>query len=148
MSQRELVYKWVCHHLSKELGETIDETNSNLKALLEKFPDVRKEIHCSVYYALKYGYPLKCVPDNLISYTEGLINNWLRKDLRLNGGERYCPTRGRPLSTERGDILAPRPESESESEPTRECTCKHSLLIKGCECGAIKKHDPNKGWYS
>lgn len=91
--------------------------------------------------------------DDLKSYIKGLLNNWLRKDTRLNGGRSYTPSRGRPLSKAQGDIVY---------SPTLSIANEFPLIDKDpfmgrlgeeprlkseiCDCGA--KHTSNSNYHT
>lgn len=53
----------------------------------------KREVHGKVFIAFKTGVTTKSSGGtddaSLLKYIPGLVNNWVRKDLRLNGGVKY-----------------------------------------------------------
>lgn len=84
LSQREGVYQVVCKYIevannSCEIG---DMKPTIVSELCEMF--INEEITMSEKAREKYSNP-----KDLRGYVGGLVNNWLRKDTRLNGGDKY-----------------------------------------------------------
>jgi hypothetical protein len=81
MNQRTAVFT-VVSSVCKVNGTKVEPTKEQLKV-----------IHDQVFKAFKSGdvdYKGGIPNDEkLIKYIPGLVNNWLRKDLRLNGGTEY-----------------------------------------------------------
>jgi hypothetical protein len=53
----------------------------------------KRAVHGKVFLAFKTGLTVKSSggqdDESLLKYIPGLVNNWVRKDLRLNGGVKY-----------------------------------------------------------
>ena len=98
MKQRDAVYNAVVNVL--EENEIEFEEGTNVTAHL-----TTKELRASVHSIVTEGFTSGSIefadtPSNqaklddpalLSSYVSGLISNWFRKDLRLNGGVKYTP---------------------------------------------------------
>jgi uncharacterized protein with PIN domain len=88
MSQREAVYAAVVAVLGREpKGEKVQDilTSDQLKQVhaivVQAFVDRKVELKDSATKPRTTEYITKYVP--------GLVNNWLRKDINLNGGAKY-----------------------------------------------------------
>ena len=101
MTQKECVYERVCEvarqfnmPVDTELGEKIRQNRLLMRTLRymveEDFEQDR------VKYLVKV--------DDWSNYVKGLVNNWLVKDRRI-APPYEAVSRGRPLSTDQGDIL-------------------------------------------
>jgi hypothetical protein len=57
--------------------------------------ETKQKVHAIVFAAFKSGAVAKNSGGNddasLLKYVPGLVNNWVRKDSRLNGGVKYIP---------------------------------------------------------
>lgn len=55
----------------------------------------KKAVHDIIFTAFRSGLCVKSSggqsDEDLLKYIPGLTNNWVRKDLRLNGGAKYVP---------------------------------------------------------
>lgn len=86
MTQGEAVYSAVIQVVGEPNGKVLDYITD----------EETKQVEAVVFSMFKSG---ECShsknPDDvaLMKYIPGLVNNWLRKDLRLNGGSEYVPKR-------------------------------------------------------
>lgn len=86
MTQGEAVFQAVLQVVGEPRGKVLDYIT----------PEETKQVEAVVFSMFKSG---ECShsknPDDttLMKYIPGLVNNWLRKDLRLNGGTEYQPKR-------------------------------------------------------
>ena len=81
MNQREAVYSAVVAVIGEVSGKvelTKEQKDEVHSLLLEQFSSGGVEIKGSR------------TPEYFKKYIPGLVNNWLRKDTRLNGGEKYA----------------------------------------------------------
>jgi hypothetical protein len=57
--------------------------------------ETKQKVHAIVFAAFKSGSVAKNSGGTddaaLLKYIPGLVNNWVRKDLRMNGGVKYAP---------------------------------------------------------
>lgn len=103
-SQKEAVYRATQvvlkrHHLEFEDGQDIRE------AMGKDRGELRREIRDLVFEAMQAGrVNFGDRPSNedrrtndaeMMRYATSLVSNWFRKDKRLNGGQRYVPSRSR-----------------------------------------------------
>jgi hypothetical protein len=82
ITQGEAVYQAVLITVGEPRGKVLDYITDAQK----------KEVHDAVYRMFKDGVTVHArnPPDEeLRKYIPGLVNNWMRKDLRLNGGSPY-----------------------------------------------------------
>lgn len=81
ISQGEAVFQAVNEMLNGEINGKVELTKAQLE-----------EVYARVFLLFKTGQTIhKSNPDEatLLKYIPGLVNNWLRKDKRLNGGVKY-----------------------------------------------------------
>lgn len=119
-SQKEAVYEAV-----------IDATNLqgynqqaiNYRNLVDNDPSLKKDIYRRVkdmFDAGETGFKsanaITNNPKSLDPYIRGLVNNWLRKDVRLNGGQLYTA----------------KPQQEVQEVQQ----------VQACECGAVHTSNP------
>lgn len=85
-SQRQSVYTAVCSILGENFFGTAELTKEQRKEVIGIVTDsiVAKETEFSDKAREKY-----LTRDDVKGYVNGLVNNWLRKDIRLNGGDKY-----------------------------------------------------------
>jgi hypothetical protein len=82
ITQGEAVYQAVCSVLeNSELNEKVELNDSETKRVADLVFTMFKTGVCQ-----HKGNPSD---EALRKYIPGLVNNWLRKDLRLNGGSKY-----------------------------------------------------------
>lgn len=86
MSQKEAVYNAVKSLKSFDDGESVTLSKDEKANIVE--------IVCAAFdageAALSDNARAKFdTPEKLRSYTSGMVNNWMRKDTRLNGGSKY-----------------------------------------------------------
>ena len=85
LSQKEAVFNAVINVMGDHEGEytpSKDERNSIISIVTESF--MAGEVSFSEEAQAKYDSA-----DKVKTYVGGLVNNWLRKDKRLNGGIKY-----------------------------------------------------------
>ncbi len=88
MTQGDVVFQAVVAVFGVEgkLNEAVPET----KAWTE---EQKRAVHGRVFLSFKTGETVKSSGGtddaSLLKYIPGLVNNWVRKDLRLNGGVKY-----------------------------------------------------------
>lgn len=80
-------------------GEAVFQAVSEVFDVSEKVPSTtewtsaqKEKVHALVFQAFKTGLTIhKSNPDDaaLLKYIPGLVNNWVRKDKRLNGNTTY-----------------------------------------------------------
>lgn len=81
MTQGEAVFRAVCAVLGETPSGRVELTDEQLSAVEQ-----------NVFMSFKNGETVHSKGANdagLKKYVPGLVNNWLRKDLRLNGGTKY-----------------------------------------------------------
>jgi hypothetical protein len=85
MSQKEGVFSAIVE-LFNFTGGKFDATKEQRKEIIEVVTDgiVNGNIEFSAEAKAKYK-----TRDEVKGYTNGMVSNWLRKDTRLNGGEKY-----------------------------------------------------------
>lgn len=87
-SQKQSVFVAVCQTLNLELGFSgkVELTKEQRKQVIEMVTDSIQagETEFSAEAKVKYA-----TRDDVKGYVNGMVSNWLRKDLRLNGGEKY-----------------------------------------------------------
>jgi len=133
-SQKEIVYDIVTDYMSIHYPSW-SIMSQPVKDILN--PVDKRQIIDEIYNILSSptSIPVRIPLSALRSYCVGLMNNWMRKDIRLNGNTPYRPAGLRPSNGR--DILyspdSPRPESVPRSVVTKELTC---------ECGAIHTSNP------
>lgn len=87
LTQKEVVFNAVKSIVGSEFQEGMD-----CGAWFKQRPDAKKQLHSAVMEAFANGEcELKNAQKDLGVYVTGLINNHLRKDTRINGGEKYVP---------------------------------------------------------
>ena len=79
MTQGEAVYQAVC---------TVLENNS-INEKIELNPTEKKAVYAHVHSYFESSQVAYSGTAPLSKYVPGLVNNWLRKDTRLNGGGKY-----------------------------------------------------------
>lgn len=88
MTQGDVVFQAVVAVFGTDgkLTEAVPETKAWTEAQ-------KREVHDRVFMAFKTGVTVKSSGGtddaSLLKYIPGLVNNWVRKDLRLNGGVKY-----------------------------------------------------------
>lgn len=88
MTQGDVVFQAVVDVFGADgkLTEAVPETKTWTDAQ-------KREVHGKVFIAFKTGVTTKASGGtddaSLLKYIPGLVNNWVRKDLRLNGGVKY-----------------------------------------------------------
>ena len=86
MSQKEAVYSAIKSIKSFDDGEQVsltkDEKANVVQIVAESLSN--GDAVLSEKARAKFDTDVK-----LIKYTSGMVNNWLRKDIRLNGGDKY-----------------------------------------------------------
>lgn len=88
MTQGDVVFQAVVAVFGTDgkLTEAVPETKAWTEAQ-------KREVHDRVFMAFKTGVTTKSSGGtddaSLLKYIPGLVNNWVRKDLRLNGGVKY-----------------------------------------------------------
>lgn len=84
ITQGEAVFQAVREVLDvEELNEKVNLTEAQLN-----------EVHGAVYFMFLNGVTVhrgNPSEEQLKKYIPGLVNNWIRKDKRLNGGQKYEP---------------------------------------------------------
>lgn len=81
MTQGEAVYNAVCEVLGEKPTGKVELSDAQLLAVEQR-----------VFLSFKNGETVHSKnpsDEALLKYIPGLVNNWLRKDLRLNGGSPY-----------------------------------------------------------
>lgn len=91
LSQRESVFMAVCEVLGQEcesFGEKVSLNNEQKKQVTKIVTDAicGDAVDFSDNAKAKYSTPLL-----VEGYVRGMVNNWLTKDTRLNGGSPYTP---------------------------------------------------------
>jgi hypothetical protein len=89
LNQKEGVYTAIVNVLGFEPnGETVVLTDTQRKEVKEIITQgfLNDEIQMTSDAKAKYAEH-----DKMYAYVGGLLNNWLRKDTRLNGGDKYQP---------------------------------------------------------
>lgn len=89
LNQKEGTYKVIVAVLGYEPnGEQVQLTDGQRKEVIETVADqfLAGEIQMTADARAKHD-----TREKMIIYSRGLVNNWLRKDTRLNGGDKYQP---------------------------------------------------------
>jgi hypothetical protein len=87
ISQKESVFLAVCEVLGVEgFDITVKLDKEQTKKVVEIVTSAIADggVEFSAEAQAKY-----CTKELIMSYTRGMVNNWLRKDTRLNGGSKY-----------------------------------------------------------
>ena len=91
MNQKECVFGAVAAYLEEnnrlyelDSKQPIQLSKTDKSTIVSMVCAARSEMELSSEADQKYDTPQK-----FKTYANGLVNNWLRKDTRLNGGERY-----------------------------------------------------------
>ena len=86
MKQREAVYDAVGSVQEFDDGDRVELTNDERAEVVAKIVGWIEDGSCdfSVDAQAKHN-----TTEKKTSYVRGLVSNWLRKDLRMNGGEKY-----------------------------------------------------------
>ena len=85
MTQGEAVFQAVCEVIGGEPDGKVELREDELKA-----------VHAAVFSFFKTGattHSKSPTDEQLLKYIPGLVNNWMRKDKRLNGGSQYVAKR-------------------------------------------------------
>jgi hypothetical protein len=80
-TQGEAVFQAVCEVIGGEPGGKVELREDELK-----------KVHALVFSFFKTGatsHSKNPTDEQLLKYIPGLVNNWVRKDPRLNGGTKY-----------------------------------------------------------
>lgn len=84
-TQKEVVFAAVTSIIGAEFSEGMDAG-----AYFKSHPEAKKELQATVVAAFANGEcEIKSPQENMNTYCSGLISNHLRKDTRINGGEKY-----------------------------------------------------------
>ena len=97
MSQKEVVYQVICGFIkdqSLKFDGKVELTKSQKLSVVGIMVELTQQGSVEIKSDKESGNPHK--------YWVGCVNNWLRKDIRLNGGEKYKPTykKGSRVSSE------------------------------------------------
>ena len=85
MTQKEAVFQAVTKIIGSEFKEGMD-----CGAWFKARPEAKAELQAAVLEAFNSGAcEIKSAQENMNTYVQGLISNHLRKDIRINGGEKY-----------------------------------------------------------
>ncbi len=87
MSQKQSVFVAVCTVLNEQgINRKVELTKDQRKQVIEIVTEsiVANETEFSAEAKVKYS-----TKDDVKGYVNGMVSNWLRKDLRLNGGSKY-----------------------------------------------------------
>lgn len=72
--------------------QAVNEVVGGVEGKVELSDSQLDQVHQLVFQMFKSGatsHSKNPSDEQLLKYIPGLVNNWLRKDLRLNGGEKY-----------------------------------------------------------
>lgn len=87
MNQKEAVFSAVTKVLGKDFKEGMD-----CAVFFKAQPELKKELIATLESSLNSGnWEIKNAQKNITSYIVGLVANYFRKDIRLNGGQAYAP---------------------------------------------------------
>jgi len=139
-SQKEIVYEAV-QWLDKQ--RLLDDKLDFSKPIREQISNEEKQaVARYVENAFRCGTTGFSSPSHnwtefdLHKYVVGLTNNWLRKDIRLNGGQAYTTQQRRRLQREFHRV--------DDALDSLESTVKAGLkAAKICQCGAKHTNFPN-----
>lgn len=87
MSQKQSVFVAVCSVLNESnINRKVDLTKDQRKTVIETVTESIQAGETEFSAEAKVKYATK---DDVKGYVNGMVSNWLRKDLRLNGGAKY-----------------------------------------------------------
>ena len=124
MNQREAVYEATVSIIGKEF-----EDGMNCHEWFKARPALKEKLVANLAASLDKGdWSIKKEQENIKTYITGLIANYFRKDINLNGGDKYVPaTTGTRTSNKQ--IKAMRGLLKKFAEGSDE----HARLTKGIE---------------
>lgn len=85
MNQREAVFQTISETLGSITG-TVTLTKEQRKTVVDSVAALLSTGKAELSADAKAKYD---TPEKLRAYASGLVNNWIRKDKRLNGGQSY-----------------------------------------------------------
>jgi len=85
LTQKEVVYNAVLSIMGSDF-----KVGMNCGEWFKSRPDAKAKLHATVLEAFSSGScGIKNAQDDMKVYVSGLISNHLKKDVRINGGEKY-----------------------------------------------------------
>lgn len=106
-SQKDSVYAAVKAHceeagISHEDGQKLELSKEGRKAVIEMVTQaaLAGTMELSAAAAVKYS-----TESTMRGYANGLVSNWLRKDVRFNGGEKYTPANPGSRAGQGDDVI-------------------------------------------
>lgn len=86
MSQKASVFAAVCEVLGETVNRLVQLTKEQRVKVIDIVTDSIMSKDTDFSPEARAKYPTR---DDVKGYTNGMVSNWLRKDLRLNGGSKY-----------------------------------------------------------
>ena len=84
ITQKEAVFNAVVSIMGDAFSEGMD-----CGAWFKAHPEAKAQLQATVLEGANSTYDVKSEQENMNTYVQGLISNHLRKDTRINGGDKY-----------------------------------------------------------